>query len=329
MADLRGMDIRQALEQGLMDMANLIIRGDYNLALVKGRQVMEQLIRSYAKENRIIYTDLADTIEDLYGENTIGRGSRDAFHTIRQLGNKAVHEGNNDPKDAEDSYYLLRNEIEVYLNTNAGTKNRTPVNISRRNSSASAYNDETVDVSFARATAKKVEGDIDTYRAPIYDQTSGRKVEPKRDSSSSSDVLKTEPVKRTTKSQSSGSGSKKTKKPSSRQSASSNTGKRSKVPTREDRLRANRQEKRRGTRNRGVDIYSVLRILVPVICVILLIVLIRSFMGASETEETTTTTQVETSTVTPETTEAATEPETTTEAAPLSYVVTGDNVNAR
>ena len=307
--DIRGTDIRQASEQGLMDMASLISRGDYNLALVKGRQVAEQLVRGYAKENRLIYTDLADTIENLYGENTIGRGSRDAFHTIRQLGNKAVHENDNDPKDAEDSYYLLKNEIEVYLNTEAGTKNRAPVNVSRAGQAGgqkSAYNDEAADIKFTKP-AMAVMGD-----------PSGK--------------LRTE-VEPGSGSRKTSSQEQKQRKGSSDRSAQGRKAqdKRSKVPTREDRLKAQKQNRRggqhRGIRNGGIDIYSVLRILIPVICIVLIIVLLRSCIAGSGAEETTTTPVVETSTAPVETEPPTTEAPTT--AAPLRYVVTGNNVNVR
>ena len=300
MADIRGTDIKQASEQGLMDMANLISRGDYNLALVKGRQVMEQLVRGYAKENRLIYTDLADTIENLYGENTIGRGTRDAFHTIRQLGNKAVHENDNDPKDAEDSYYLLKNEIEVYMNTGAGTKNRTSAASDRGSASgkqASAYNDKAVDVKFTKPAMTDPSGKLRT------------EVEPERRSHGAP-----------------ASGSKSQKKPSGK-----GQDKRGKVPTREDRLKAQKQDRRggryRGQRNGGFDIYGILRILIPLICIVLIIVLLRSCIGGSDTQETTTPSTEAVTTAPVETEPPTTEAPTT--AAPLRYVVTGNNVNVR
>ena len=321
MADTRGTDIRQAAEQGLMDMASLISRGDYNLALVKGRQAMEQLVRGYAKENRLIYTDLADTIENLYGESTIGRGTRDAFHTIRQLGNKAVHEGDNDPKDAENSYYLLKNEIEVYLSTEAGTKNRAPVNVSRKDE-APAYNDEAVDVKFTKAAARKAEESSDTYRAPVYEKRGQRQTaeRPAAGSDRSQGKLRTEVAPKKEASRNS----------SKRRQGSSSSGK-SKVPTREDRLRAsqqNRNGKKRGTRNGGLDVYGLLRILIPVICILLLIFLLKSCIAGGGTEDTTTTAPVE-SVTEPVTTAPPTTEAPTTEAAPLRYVVTGNNVNVR
>ena len=45
MADVRNTGTWQRVERGYNDMENLISRGEYNLALVKGRQTMEQIIR--------------------------------------------------------------------------------------------------------------------------------------------------------------------------------------------------------------------------------------------------------------------------------------------
>ena len=327
MADIRGTDIRQEAEQGLKDMASLISRGDYNLALVKGRQTAELLVKGYARENRLIYTDLADTIENLYGENTIGRGSRDAFHAIRQFGNRAVHDNDNDPKDAENSYYLLKNEIEVYLNTNAGTKNRAPVNVSKASEDRTpVYNDEAADIRFTKDAAPKDAEGQDIYRAPVREQSRRRPADAADGDPRSQGKLRTEVSgKQGSGKQQRSDGQRKSGKSSQQQG-------RGKVPTREDRLKAAKQGKRggtqRGTRNVVVfDIFGLLRILVPLICIVLLVILLRSCLADRPEQETTTPVQTTESTA-PETTA----PETTaptTEAQPQRYVVTGNNVNVR
>ena len=326
MADIRGTDIRQEAEQGLKDMASLISRGDYNLALVKGRQTAELLVKGYARENRLIYTDLADTIENLYGENTIGRGSRDAFHAIRQFGNRAVHDNDNDPKDAENSYYLLKNEIEVYLNTNAGTKNRAPVNVSKASEDRTpVYNDEAADIRFTKDAAPKDAEGQDTYRAPVREQSRRRPADAADGDPRSQGKLRTEVSgKQGSGKQQRSDGQRKSGKSSQQQG-------RGKVPTREDRLRAAKQGKRggtqRGMRNGVFDIFGLLRILVPLICIVLLVILLRSCLADRPEQETTTPVQTTESTA-PE----PTAPETTastTEAQPQRYVVTGNNVNVR
>ena len=83
----------------------------------------------------------------------------------------------------------------------------------------------------------------------------------------------------------------------------------------------------RGMRNGVFDIFGLLRILVPLICIVLLVILLRSCLADRPEQETTTPVQTTESTA-PETTA----PETTaptTEAQPQRYVVTGNNVNVR
>ena len=79
----------------------------------------------------------------------------------------------------------------------------------------------------------------------------------------------------------------------------------------------------------GVNIYDVLRILIPLICIILLVILIRNLIPSGEETATspveTTTEAVPVETV-PETVPPTTEPPTE---APTRYMIKGNNVNVR
>ena len=299
MADIRNTGTWQRVERGLSDMANLVSRGEYNLALVKSRQTMEQIVRLSAGQNFVVYTDLADTIEKLYQGHYITKSSRDAFHTIRMLGNKAVHEGDNDPQDAARSYRLLDQEINAF-------------------------------VSGGRSQEAAADREQPAEQAP------------QRERSSQKEQKLNIPGERT-------------RVPVSRESLPSSQGSRRRydnlddrstrdrreVPNREDRLRAQRKGQparggaHRGQRKpqqQGISIYDVLRILIPVICVILLVVLIRSFMGGGSSAPETSPVQTETATepVTEPVTAVppTTEPETTTAAA-VRYRIKGNSVNIR
>ena len=271
-------ELQQRAEQGLMEIAGLISKREYNLSMVRSRQFMERLIRDYAEDASLTYTDLADAIEQLYQARRLTREQRDAFHNIRIIGNKAVHEGDSDPQDAQDAYYLLKGQLEAYLNAKARPQqkeDRTPVEIPRQQAS--------------RGTARRG-----------YDEDGGQEAPEGRARRSRSDV-----------------------------------------PTREDRLRARNSQNTRARKYTpgGIDLYDILRILIPVICIILLIFTIRSFVGGKKPPKETTapanavTKEVETTRASneKETTKAA-EPETTpaaTEAARARYRVKGTNVNVR
>ncbi len=131
MALTNSMEMKEFTDNGLMEIAGLTSRREYNLSLVKSRQLAEQLVKSYAAEKNIEYTALADTIEALFQNGVIDRTSRDAFHNIRVYGNKAVHEGDNDAEDAQKSYYLLKNEVQTFMSHKSVSVDRTPVRVDR------------------------------------------------------------------------------------------------------------------------------------------------------------------------------------------------------
>jgi len=127
----RNTNIRELLEDQLLEVAGLTSRREYNMALIRARQSAEQLVREYAKENGFSYETLADTIEELYSNGVINRNSRDSFHNIRILGNKAVHEGDNEAEDARNSYYMLKDEIQTFMSRKVVNVDRTPVMVER------------------------------------------------------------------------------------------------------------------------------------------------------------------------------------------------------
>ena len=116
----------------LMELAEIITKREYNWGLVRTRQLTEVLVRHLCDESGIAYTTMADSIEALYQGGYIDEASRVNLHGVRVLGNKAVHEGDNDEGDAKNAYYMYREELQK-----AGGKQRkvsyerTPVQYSR------------------------------------------------------------------------------------------------------------------------------------------------------------------------------------------------------
>lgn len=295
MAEIRTSGAWQRVERGLSDMANLMGRGDYNLSLVKGRQTMEQIVRLCAGQNLVVYTDLADTIEKLYENGGISKTTRDSFHTIRILGNKAVHEGDNSAQDASRAYQLLEHEIAAYGSGAAGTQRGAERSSAARDGAQPG----------TRSAQKNLQTFPERERVPLnraqqekrrvrYDQADEREQRDRRQ-----------------------------------------------VPNREDRLRAKQRsaQKRsgqRGGRNQkrpqrsSLNLYDVLRILIPLICILLLVVLIRGCVRGGDTAQTSTAAQTETQLATEPVTTAPpeTEPETTAPAV-VRYKIRGNSVNVR
>lgn len=306
MAENRLEELKQTLENRLMEMANLISRRSYNLGIVKGRQTLEQIVREYAKSGRVMYTDLADTIESLYQAGQISRETRDAFHNIRLLGNKAVHEGDNNPEDAEKAYYLLKKQTEVFLSRELARADRTPVGVARETAAsqvARQFAGNSYDAGNKSGGLRRNGMD-----AEDEDDTRGISVPQNR---------------RRNNTEGQGEGT------YANRARNDGTNRQKRVPNREDRLRAQRQGAARGRRDQGgVQPMDLLRILIPVICIILLIILIRSCVrpggtDASQTTPVSSSAQTESTSAPQET-----EPETT-EAPVVRYKVKGSAVNAR
>ena len=110
----------QQIQLGVKEAERLIVRKEYNLVMVKARQVLEYMVRCMAERACVVEGDLSDTIDQLYEGQWINKATKDNYHTIRILGNKAVHEGDDAAYDANQAYQLLTQEVYVFANEFAG-----------------------------------------------------------------------------------------------------------------------------------------------------------------------------------------------------------------
>ena len=126
----------QRIQQGLREAEQLISRKEYNLVMVKARQTLEIMVRCQAEKACLVEGDLSDTIDQLYEGRWIDRATKDNYHTIRILGNKAAHEGDDTAYDANQAYQLLNQEVFAFANESAGSRagaaGRTPSRTSSR-----------------------------------------------------------------------------------------------------------------------------------------------------------------------------------------------------
>lgn len=110
----------QQIQLGVKEAERLIARKEYNLVMVKARQVLEYMVRCMAERACLVEGDLSETIDGLYDGCWISRETKDNYHTIRILGNKAVHEGSNGAHDANQAYQLLTLEMHVFAEEFSG-----------------------------------------------------------------------------------------------------------------------------------------------------------------------------------------------------------------
>ena len=104
----------QQIQQGVKDAERLIVNKNYNLVMVKARQTLECMVRCMAEKACVVEGDLSDTIDQLYEGGWINKTTKDNYHTIRILGNKAVHENDNTAYNANQAYQLLTQEVHVF-----------------------------------------------------------------------------------------------------------------------------------------------------------------------------------------------------------------------
>ena len=104
----------QQIQQGVKGAERLIVNKNYNLVMVKARQTLECMVRCMAEKACLVEGDLSDTIDQLYEGGWINKTTKDNYHTIRILGNKAVHENDNTAYNANQAYQLLTQEVHAF-----------------------------------------------------------------------------------------------------------------------------------------------------------------------------------------------------------------------
>lgn len=112
------------IRQGVKDAETLIGQKQYNMAMIKSRQVLELMVDYLCDNASVAEEDLASSIDALYDYQWINKTTCEHYHKIRMLGNKAVHEGNDDAYDANQAYHLLSQEVYTFANEYKSKKGR-------------------------------------------------------------------------------------------------------------------------------------------------------------------------------------------------------------
>lgn len=108
---------RLTLQKSLKEIENLMSRKQYNITMIKARQILESMVNFLGEKALIIEGDLADSIDQLYEARLISQATKDHYHRIRMIGNKAVHEGDDSPYDAKEAYQLLSQEVHTFASS--------------------------------------------------------------------------------------------------------------------------------------------------------------------------------------------------------------------
>lgn len=106
--------IWETIQQGVNETERLIGQKNYNKAMIQARQTLEVMVRSLGDKACIVEGDMASTIDQLYDGRWIDKSTKEHYHKIRMIGNKAVHEGNSSAADANLAYHLLSQEVYAF-----------------------------------------------------------------------------------------------------------------------------------------------------------------------------------------------------------------------
>ena len=110
----RTINIWEKIQQGVNETERLIGQKNYNKAMIQARQTLEVMVRSLGDKACIVEGDLASTIDQLYEGRWIDKSTKEHYHKIPMIGNKAVHEENNSAADANLAYHLLSQEVYAF-----------------------------------------------------------------------------------------------------------------------------------------------------------------------------------------------------------------------
>ncbi|MDO4268566.1 MAG: DUF4145 domain-containing protein [Eubacteriales bacterium] len=263
----------EQIQQGVSETERLIRQKDYNGSMIKARQTLEFMVRLLCEQSRIPEGgDLMTMIDTLYDNRRISRSACEHYHKIRIIGNKAAHEGDANAYNANQAYHMLSQEVYAF----AGDS-RTPRTDFRPRRSESGQSPAARTAQAARAAA-----------------ASGPRLSTGSADASMGGGRSARTIGSSTPASRSGTGSARGSQPShsgvSRPHASA-AGRSMSI---------NRSRRRQPQRRRGFTMYDLLKLLIPVLCIVLLFLAVKLLKPASDNTETTPA----------QTTEAPTEPPT-------------------
>lgn len=332
----------ERIQQGVSDTERLIGQKEYNASMIKARQTLEFMVKLLSERAGLDDgCDLKTQIDLLYQNRWISKSACEHYHKIRIIGNAAVHDGDSNAYSANQAYHMLSQEVYAFTDSkNAGrTTGRSfqpskAAPASGRYSSGSSQNNSAVrygsgqssstgrygsSPSQSSSTGRYGSGSSQSPSAGRYGSGSSQNSPASRYGSASAQGG-AQILSGASSTQAGRSASSRSTQParSSQKARSSQNNRRSSSPSR----------RRTPQKRQTITLYDLLKLLVPVLCIILLFFVIRLFKPGEDTKDTTaaTTPPVEYMT---ESTSADTVPDTTAADNAAPVYKTTDTLNVR
>lgn len=112
------------IQTGIKDTERLIGQKKYNMAMIKARQTLECMVKALCEQSGIMQGNLIDMIDALYEDGVISRTTSEHYHKIRTIGNKAIHEDDNNSYNASQAHHLLAQEVYTFINDYSGRRKK-------------------------------------------------------------------------------------------------------------------------------------------------------------------------------------------------------------
>ena len=112
------------IQTGIKDTERLIGQKKYNMAMIKARQTLECMVKALCEQSGIMQGNLIDMIDALYQDGVISRTTNEHYHKIRTIGNKAIHEDDNNSYNASQAHHLLAQEVYTFINDYSGRRKK-------------------------------------------------------------------------------------------------------------------------------------------------------------------------------------------------------------
>lgn len=270
-----------------------ILNGQYGEAMILDKRILKALVRMQIDKAVLVSNTLESDIDQLLENQLISNQSRNNYHTIRIYGDQAESGDVPTSQAANESFALIRDELNIYVDS---AQRRTTVTNYSEDSSAyssagtTSYSDGTADNysgndsgDYSYSGSSSSTDDLSQVSIPIANgavdsrssgyRHSNRPTRPLRDS----------------------------------ERLSRNSGRRSSQTSRSGRSGRNSGGRVRRRRGFELNLYNIMKFLIPITCLILLLILVNIIRNGS-------------SKTTIETTAAATEAVIESTAAPLDTV---------
>lgn len=294
----------ERIQQGVSDTERLIGQKEYNASMIKARQTLEFMVKLLSERAGLDDgCDLKTQIDLLYQNRWISKSACEHYHKIRIIGNAAVHDGDSNAYSANQAYHMLSQEVYAFTDSkNAGrTTGRSfqpskAAPASGRYSSGSSQNNSAARYGSGQSSSTGRYGSSPS-QSPLagrYNSGSSQSPSAGRYGSGSS---QNSPASRYSSASAQGgaqilSGASSTqagRSASSRstQPARSSQGNRS---SQNNRRSSSPSRRRTPQKRQTITLYDLLKLLVPVLCIILLFFVIRLFKPGEDTKDTTAAT---------------------------------------